>query len=83
MDRDCSSSWLVFPAASTSTDGGGALGYRRSRWNYFERNTDTNYDDEDWKPLEAKTALEVLTDICTFFGWTCEEWHDVLYFVEV
>ena len=74
---------IVFPATITSTDGWGALGYRLSRWNYFERNTDTNYDDEDWKPLEAKTALEVLTDICTFFGWTCEEWHDVLYFVEV
>lgn len=74
---------IVFPATITSTDGWGALGYRLSRWNYFERNTDTNYDDEDWKPLESKTAYEVLSDICTFLGWTCQEWHSALYFVEV
>ena len=74
---------IVFPATITSTDGWGALGYRLSRWNYFERNNDTNYDDEDWKPLESKTAYEVLSDICTFLGWTCQEWHSALYFVEV
>ena len=74
---------IVFPATVSTSDGWGALGYRLSRWNYFKRNDDTNFDDEDWKPLEAQTALEVLTDICTFFGWTCQEWHDSLYFVEV
>lgn len=74
---------IVFPATVASTDGWGALGLRVSRWNWFKRNADQNFDDADWKPLEARTAMDVLTDICTFFGWTCEEWHGVLYFVEV
>lgn len=73
---------VEFPSTITTSDGWGAMGYRLSRWNYFKRNNDTDRSSQDWSPIESVTALEMLEDICTFFGWTAVEHKDALLFLE-
>ena len=73
---------VEFPSTITTSDGWGAMGYRISRYNYFRTNNDTDHSDPDWKPIESVSALDMLSDICTFFGWTAVEHKDALLFVE-
>lgn len=55
----------------------GGLGV--SRFNFF---TDADEEEgESWYDLESIPCLNVLEELCKFFGWTVYERGDVLYFV--
>jgi hypothetical protein len=73
---------VEFPNSVRTSDGWGAMGYRLSRYNYFHANNDTDHSAQDWKPIVSVSALEMLEDICTFFGWTAIEHKTALLFVE-
>lgn len=52
-----------------------------SRFNFFEE-SNAERDDKDYKPLDSWKAMDVVSEILKFFGWSLYEKGRTLYIVE-
>lgn len=41
-----------------------------SRYNFIDTTESVNRDDPDWTPTEGQSYLDILTEICRYFGWS-------------
>lgn len=70
---------IIFP--DEVADGTCGLLNTVSRYNFLKENSADNYDDADYYPIEGDTIKDMLSGICSFFGWTAVEQGADLYFV--